>query len=215
MKTLEIPRITIADTEDVSAVTAALEQQGARAAINEVNWREQYPYTPLSAVTAAHDGQRLYLDFFVRCNYLRAEVWQPLGPVAEDSCVEFFVQPIPGGEYWNFEMNCIGVINASHRLERPHPTRLTPQELTQIGTYPSCGRRPFCEIQGLFSWNLLVTIPLSLIGVEYQGKPLEMRANFNKCASATSAPHYLTWNPVKSPKPDFHHPECFGRIIIL
>ena len=41
-----------------------------------------------------------------------------------------------------------------------------------------------------------------------------MKGNFNKCASATSQPHYLSWAPIHTAEPDFHHPECFGGIVL-
>lgn len=134
--------------------------------------------------------------------------------MSEDSCVEFFVSPTCDSHYWNFEFNCIGTANASHRYERPKPTRLTPEELARIRRFPSCGTRPFCELEGLFTWNLLVVIPLDLINVRFDGQPIEMKGNFYKCASATSAPHYLSWNPIISPTPDFHRPSDFGSIIL-
>ena len=36
------------------------------------------------------------------------------------------------------------------------------------------------------------------------------RANFYKCADASSHPHWLTWAPVRLPQPDFHRKEFFG-----
>ncbi|MDE6332301.1 MAG: hypothetical protein K2L80_06835, partial [Muribaculaceae bacterium] len=130
-------------------------------------------------------------------------------------CVEFFVEPRKGGEYWNFEFNCIGTVNASHRFSRPEPVRLTDDEIDRIRRYASCGSRPFRELEGIFTWNLLVVIPLDIIGVEYNGSPVEMRGNFYKCASAASQPHYLSWNPIDTPHPDFHQPDFFGDITLL
>ena len=57
-------------------------------------------------------------------------------------------------------------------------------------------------------------IPLEILGIEYNGKPVSMRGKFNKCAEATSQPHYLSWAPIKTPAPDFHRPEFFGDIIL-
>ena len=167
------------------AIVNLLDEKATRRTIEAVNWREQFPYQPLTTFTAAHSGKNIYIDFFVRCNFLRAENFTNQSKVSEDSCVEFFVEPVPGGEYWNFEFNCIGTVNASHRIE------------------------------GIFTWNLLVVIPLDLIGVEYKGEALKMRGNFYKCASAASQPHYLSWNPIDTPAPDFHRPEFFGDIILL
>lgn len=215
MKHLSIPHIPSLAQTDLCDVSALLDSHGAKASIDQVCWASLFPYRPLAMVTAAHDGEHLYLDFFTRCNYLLAEVHEPLGPVADDSCVEFFVQPRgQGHQYWNFEFNCIGTVNASRRQTRPAPTRLSLDEIDSIRRQPSCGTRPFCEIQGLFSWSLLVALPLALIGVEYRGKPVELRANFYKCASRTSAPHYLAWNAVDTPAPDFHRPEFFGSITL-
>lgn len=213
MKSLDIPLIGRLDIElPTDEILNLLDTDGVRDAIDCVNWPGLFPYEPLTTFTAAHDGRNIYIDFFTRCNYLRAENFEPQSPVSQDSCVEFFVAPRDDGRYWNFEFNCIGTINASNRTDRPHPTRLSADELSRIRVYPSCGKRPFCELEGLFSWNLLVIIPFDLICVKFDGKPQTMRANFYKCASATAMPHYLSWNPIKTERPDFHRPEFFGRI---
>lgn len=213
MRIINIPNLPELDGMSADTIIGALEQSGTRDQINTLNWRE-YPYAPLAGFTVAHSGTALYIDFFTRCNYLRAENYVNQSPVSQDSCVEFFVSPTCDNHYWNFEFNCIGTINASHRSERRNPTRLTEAELARVKRVPSCGTRPFREMEGMFAWNLLTVIPLDLIGVEYRGTPIIMNANFYKVASATGAPHYLTWNPVISDKPDFHRPQDFGRIIL-
>lgn len=214
-KTLYIPNIPALDVcTSPDERISLLEAEGARRIIGCANWKEAYPYKPLSSFAIAHSPTAIYIDFFTRNNYLRAEVFENQGPVSQDSCVEFFVEPQPGGDYWNFEFNCIGVINASHRKERPNPTRLTPDELARVQRVASAGSRPFRELEGLFSWNLLVVIPLDLIGVRYEGRPIVMRGNFYKCASATQQPHYLSWSPIDTPTPDFHRPEFFGKLIL-
>jgi Carbohydrate-binding family 9 len=40
-----------------------------------------------------------------------------------------------------------------------------------------------------------------------------MRANLYKCGDRLTKPHYATWNPVVSQKPDYHRPESFGEWI--
>ncbi len=216
MKHLDIPCISrLTQATGADEIMNLLENDGVRTAIDSVNWPDLFPYQPLTTFSAAHDGESIFIDFFTRCNFLRAENHLPQSPVSQDSCVEFFVAPKPGDRYWNFEFNCIGTINASNRIERGNPTRLTAGQLARIRVFPSCGTRPFRELEGLFSWNLLVIIPLSLFGVEFNGTALDMRANFYKCASATSMPHYLSWNPISTPKPDFHRPDFFGEITLL
>jgi hypothetical protein len=216
MKKLAIPHLPILDTlTTADDIISRLDLSGARCLIDSLNWPEQYPYAPLTTVNIAHSGTALYIDFFVRSNYLRAVNSTDQSPVSQDSCVEFFVSPSRDNHYWNFEFNCISAINASQRSERHNPTRLTADQLARVKRYGSCGTRPFCEIEGIFTWNLLVVIPLDLIGVQYSGQPVTLNANFYKCASATSCPHYLSWNPIETPAPDFHRPEFFGQITLV
>lgn len=212
---LRIPYMPDLDEKNLSGVISQLESNGVHASIDNVNWAKQYPYRPLTVVSAAHNGKYLLIEFFVRCNYLKAECYTNNSPVAGDSCVEFFVSPTSDSHYWNFEFNCIGTINASHRSERRNPTRLTDDELARVLRFASCGTRPFSEVEGLFAWNVVVAIPLDLIGVEFRGEQIEMNANFNKCASGTSQPHFLSWSPIQTPEPDFHRPEYFGKIVLM
>ena len=216
MKTVTAPYIAELDAlTNPDEISTLLDRSGTRKQIGSLNWPEQFPYAPLTTFTIAHSATHLYIDFFVRCNYLRAENYENQSPVSQDSCVEFFVSPLRDGHYWNFEFNCIGTINASHRTERSNPTRLTADELARVRRFASCGTRPFREMEGMFVWNLLVVIPFDLIGIKYDGHPVEVAGNFYKCASSTSAPHYLSWNPIVSDRPDFHRPQDFGLITIL
>jgi hypothetical protein len=214
MKTISAPLVPQLDElQNVDDICAMLDTHGTRGHIDEINWPE-YPYAPLATFTIAHTEKTLYIDFFSRGNYLRAENFANQSAVSDDSCVEFFVSPTHDNHYWNFEFNCVGAINASHRSERKNPTRLNADELARVVRYASCGKRPFREVEGMFAWDLLVAIPLDLMGVKYEGSAVKLAANFYKVAAASSAPHFLTWNPVASEKPDFHRPECFGKLIL-
>lgn len=213
IKTLHVPYIPELDNLDYDNIIHRLEENGERRTIESLNWAALFPYHPLTTFNIAHSGKYIYIDFFVRCNYLRAVNYENNSPVSQDSCVEFFISPKSDNHYWNFEFNCIGTINASHRSERNNPTRLNDNELTQVIRYPSCGTRPFQELEGLFTWNLLIAVPMSLIGIEYNNSPIETMGNFYKCASGSSQPHYLSWNPINTEKPDFHRPDFFGKII--
>ena len=33
-----------------------------------------------------------------------------------------------------------------------------------------------------------------------------------KCGDDLTVPHFLSWNPIKTEKPDFHRPEFFGTV---
>ncbi|MDD7096358.1 MAG: carbohydrate-binding family 9-like protein, partial [Bacteroidales bacterium] len=136
-------------------------------------------------------------------------------PVANDSCVEFFLKTPTSDEYWNFEFNCIGAVNASHRVTRPGAIRLTDEQIASIKRHPSCGTEPFGEKPGIHTWTLTIAIPLTLIGINSADMPSHISGNFYKCAGKATHPHYLSWAPIKSEKPNFHLPEFFAPIQLL
>lgn len=215
-QSLTLPLNPSLDLLDASKIAGELEVCGTRLSIDSLNWPVEFPYRPLTVVTGAHSGTAIYLDFLVRCNYLRAENYTDNSPVSEDSCVEFFVAPDPSspGDYFSIGINCIGSIRATYHSAGGSSRLCTPDELAGIRRYASVGNRPFREVEGSFIWSVTVAIPLSLLGVQYDGTPLEIRGNFNKCAALTSQPHYLSWAPIRSEHPDFHRPESFARIIL-
>lgn len=215
-KKLEVPYIPDLDSMTLEQVTATLEEKGARRTVDCINWKEEYPYAPLTAFNIAHSDTAIYIDFFVRCNYLRAVHDKNNSDVYQDSCVEFFVAPHDRAPYYNFEFNCIGTVHAAKRMDRHSGELLSDAQLDSIRRLASCGDRPFEEIEGMFVWNLTVAIPLDLIGISYTpGKPVTLHGNFYKCADATSVPHFLSWAPIDTPHPDFHRPEFFGEITLL
>ena len=211
---LTINRIDSLDNMNLEDVSDYMEQNLQKHVIEYRNWADQFPYHALSVFTMAYSQKYIYIDYFVRCNFLRAVNYTNNSPVSDDSGVEFFMQ-LPGSpEYWNFEFNCIGTVNASHRERRDAPVRLTDEQIASIRRCPSCGTRPFEEMEGLFSWNLVVAIPFSLIGIDITAPdaPKQIRANFYKCAGKTSMPHFISWAPIDAEKPNFHRPDCFGII---
>lgn len=79
-------------------------------------------------------------------------------------------------------------------------------------TYP---REVIEEKDGTFTWEVELRIPLALIFREQQPIfPQTLRANFYKCADKTKRPHFLSWQPIPLPRPDFHRPEYFGEIVL-
>ncbi len=211
---LHIPYIPRLDDLSMEEIITVLDDNGVRRTVDCLNWKDQYPYRPLTAVNIAHSGKYIYIDFFVRCNYLRAVNYENNSHVHQDSCVEFFVEPTGELPYYNFEFNCIGTIHAACRTDRNNGTLLSDEQLDKVKRFASCGTRPFNELEGMFSWNLLVAIPLEIIGLKYNGSPIEMRGNFYKCADNTAAPHFLSYAPISTPEPDFHRPEFFAPIIL-
>ena len=184
--------------------------------INSVNWPDRFPYQPEARVEVNNDHENLFLHFFVRGEQLRAVTTQDQGPVWEDSCVEFFCQ-VPGNPYYfNFETNCIGAMVASRRLARDKDVqRLTPDEMALIERQCSFPREPIPERDGIFTWEVQLRIPLSLIFRDNPPAfPQTLRANFYKCGDKTRLPHFVSWQPILLPNPDFHCPQFFGEIVL-
>lgn len=211
---LSVPYIPGLDSMNSDQIIKTLDEKGTHETIDRVNWKDQFPYRPLTAISIAHSGNYIYIDFVVRCNYLRAVNHTNNSSVHQDSCVEFFVCPDGKLPYYNFEFNCIGTIHAACRTDRHNGTPLSDDKLNSIRRYPSVGNRPFEEMEGMFTWNLLVAIPLEVMGLEYKGQPIKMKGNFYKCADLTTAPHFLSWAPIDTPEPDFHRPEFFADITL-
>lgn len=184
--------------------------------INQVNWPERFPYQPKARVEVSNDHDNLYLHYYVEGEQLRAVTACDQGPVWEDSCVEFFCQ-VPGDpHYFNFETNCIGAMVASRRLGRSEEVRpLPPEEMALIERRCTFPREAFEERDGLFAWEVELRIPLSLIFRDQPPVfPQKLRANFYKCADKTRKPHFVSWNPIPLPNPDFHQPTYFGEIVL-
>ena len=184
--------------------------------INNVNWQDRFPYRPETRVVVSNDHEYLYLHYFVKGEQLRAVTTEDQGPVWEDSCVEFFCQ-VPGdNHYMNFECNCIGAMVASRRISRTEDVRpLSPDEMAQIRRHCTYPRQAFQEKDGMFEWEVELQIPLSLIFREQAPVfPQKLRANFYKCGDKTKNPHFVSWNPILLPNPNFHCPEFFGEIVL-
>ena len=216
MKHITVPLIPQLDSEsDYNNICNSLRDAGTRDVIDSVNWPEVAAYAPEAVFHIAHSGEKIYILFDNLGLGLKAVNTDNQSPVSQDSCVEFFVQPrTDNPRYWNFEFNAIGAVNSSHRETRPEPTRLNNDEIQRIIRFSSVGTEPFDEKGGLQAWSLLVAIPLDLMGIKFNNRPIEMRANFLKCGSKTLNPHYLSWSPISTEKPDFHQIQYFGSMTL-
>ncbi|MCQ2341916.1 MAG: hypothetical protein MJZ75_00275 [Paludibacteraceae bacterium] len=191
--------------------------------INHVNWREAFPEAPLTEVDvtrvplADNSGEGLRVAYRVHGRQLRAMAVNDQEPVWEDSCVEFFCQ-VPGDDhYMNFETNCIGTMVASRRLSRTEDVQLlSPEQMAKIERHCSLQHKQIVERDGLFDWKVEITIPFAILfahtTIPTQGEKVVIRANFYKCGDKTRYPHFLSWQPIALPQPDFHCPQFFGEL---
>lgn len=215
MKRTNIPFIEELNISSIESTADILDELGKQETIEVLNWINEYPYRPITLFNIARSSDRVFIKFSVRGTMLRAIYSNDQDPVYEDSCVEFFCMPVGSETYTNFEFNCIGTCSASTRKGRhENVVAFTPQEMETIKRLPSIGRRAFKEMEGMFEWELIVSIPFKLIGIDPANLPEKILGNFYKCADGTDSPHFVSWNPIQTEKPDFHRPEFFGELVI-
>jgi Domain of unknown function (DUF1083). len=212
MNILQVPNQHISHYETVSDKIKLLLEAGAEASIDQVNWENEFPKTLPVTVRAAHDGERIYLYYIVTGEAIRAVNTDDFGSVWEDSCVEFFMQREGAKTYRNFECNILGAL-----LTATHETRAVAEKLTQevasIYRYSSIHHRYEAGRQ-VSDWTMYLEIPKRAMGFganeSLAGQ--KIRANFYKCGDKTPEPHFLSWNPIDLPSPNFHVPQFFGIV---
>ncbi|MDN5202294.1 carbohydrate-binding family 9-like protein [Fulvivirgaceae bacterium BMA10] len=211
MKTLEISKLQgNGETEDISFFSNLTLP---RHDIDIAPWPD-FPYKPKVQFSIAHNGSSLFVKFFAEEHSVRAQYEEINDPVYKDSCVEIFISLDDQG-YYNFEFNCIGNCLAQFGPSRSDRKFLNKEVIEKITTLPSLGRKPLVLRDEPVNWELVVEIPMEVFFrtdiTSLSG--LEGRGNLYKCGDDTKEPHYLVWNPIETPSPDFHRPEFFGKFI--
>ena len=214
MKTLNVPFIANLENMDFQTLQHAMELGGKKDFIGEVNWPEKFGYQPSCVFNIARSEKALAIVYHVRGLDLRAKALEDNGPVWEDSCCEFFVASPDGSRYYNFEMNCIGTVLNGQGPDRHDRVRTHLEEMKKIRRFSSLEHREIEESDQLFSWQTAMVIPFEMMGMDPGQLPAEIQANFYKCGDKTAHPHFVSWNPIQTEKPDFHRPDFFGKLIL-
>jgi hypothetical protein len=213
MKSVEVVKLVsgneVPSLEDLSVMMDKLQAN----AIDVLNW-EKYSYKPSVAFSIASSDKELFLKYYVAEKCFKADHTKSNQEVYEDSCVEFFVSPGGDNGYYNFEFNGIGTCLMGRGTGRNDRVRLDSEIISRIRRMSTMGNKPVGEIHGDITWSITIAIPFGVFTNHeeniFAGK--EIRANFYKCGDKLTVPHYVTWNPVGTEKPDFHRPEFFGFI---
>ncbi len=207
-----IPRIPLLNAEDLAETSLLLRELPAYAVACN-NWPAAYPYSPEVNFRIAHNGPELFIIFSVKESCCMAMVTEDNGKVWTDSCVEFFFTPDTAA-YYNFEFSCIGKALLGFRKEGAGTIHASPDILQSIRRFSTLGSANFKEKRETKNWELTVAIPARALFRhsirEWTG--LQGRANAYKCGDALSQPHYLSWQPIDTPAPNFHIPRCFTEI---
>ena len=157
------------------------------------------------------DEDALYVRLQTREEHILRRFTGNLDQVCKDSCLEFFFCPEQSGDrYFNFEANPNGALYVGFGRPGTARCRLYREdyrERLQVKTF---------DIPG--GWGIALRIPVSFIQIfvpDFRLYPgLTLRANFFKCGDETVKPHYMAWNQVDVPKPNFHLPEWFAPVVL-
>lgn len=214
VKRIKVPFIEGLETMNLQELDLTMEKSAAKFAVCENNWPKDAPYTPDCNGSIARSKTHLAVMYHVRGLDLRATAMEDNGNSWEDSCCEFFVTDPYDGTYYNFELTCIGSLLSSKRKSRIDSKLQDPALLSRVIRYSSLEHKPIEISDKVFGWTVVMLIPFELIGIDRDNIPVSVRGNFYKCGDLTAHPHFLSWNPIQTPKPDFHRPEFFGELIL-
>ncbi len=181
---------------------------------------EKPEHFPTVYAKVAYTDSNIYVIFKVNDQFVRSVAKKYQDKVFKDSCVEFFFTPDDNTKkgYFNLESNCGGVqLFQYNALDKEKRYPITYEDYEKVKVAHSLPKINDPEIKKKITWYLEYKIPFDLITKYYKmDKPkagTEWKANFYKCGDKTSHPHWLTWNKVDYPSPNFHLPQFFGTLI--
>lgn len=185
--------------------------------IGTASW-DTFPWVPFAEFRIMHSETEIYLQFHVRKEGARAVYGFDAGskPYTDD-CTEFFMIPSDTDpSYFNLELNCIGHGTFNWGPDRKDRHHGSDDLISQIRRESTLGSEPFGQRNGEQEWTLTIAIPKKLYKMadpdlaDFSGRTV--KANFYKCGDDTPRPHYISWNRIGTPKPQFHAPEYFGDV---
>lgn len=214
MKKLTVPFITGSEADQTITGISSLLDTSDSHALDQAPW-PAFAYKPGVRFAVAHANDRIFIKYYVQEQTVRALYSHTNEPVYKDSCVEFFVS-FDNTSYYNFEFNCIGTCLAGFGNGRHHRSALPPEIIRRLKIMTVVDRSGSDENDDV-KWQLTVVIPVTVFSHysidSLQGKTCS--CNFYKCGDDLEQPHYLCWNKIDSPEPDFHLPGFFGAVIFV
>ena len=184
--------------------------------------RENPDFKPKVQAKMVYDKNNLYVIFRVEDKYVRCITNRINGPVWRDSAVEFFFSPEAEKplNYFNLETNCGGtaLMEFHTNVDGMRESKRIPEnDIDEIEIVASMPKIVDPEITDDVTWTIEYKVPLALLQkyspITMPAKGVEWRANFYKIAEITSNPHHVTWSIIDLPRPTFHTPEFFGKLI--
>lgn len=208
-KKLHIPKLDIGAIKEISSQKTLLLSQGEGGSLTEQSWNEFYidPKEVETSFSLAYFENTLFLLFRVKEPEIRATITKHNGNVSEDSCVELFIGDREG-LYLNVECNPLGAVLAAIGTHRDDRVKL------QDPFFSSLFVNTVVDYERGY-WEALLHIPLDATPLIEKGEDIRensFSANLYKCGDLLQKPHYLSWAPIATPKPDFHQSNFFAPV---
>lgn len=200
--------------DEQQAMTGAAWDEAKPLYIRHYLW-EDNGYQPEVEVRLFYTDENLHVRFRTHEDNPTITYYRMNEEVYKDSCVEFFVQPLPSQDdrYLNFEMNAAGTLLLGLGAGR-NRSRLA----LDPGIFNIDAKTGLKDQNGKTYWQVQYSVPFSFIKNHFPAfeaqAGAELRANFYKCGEDVPQPHYGCWNLIESDKPDFHVSEFFGHLVL-
>ena len=172
------------------------------AEISRLNWSE-YNRCPNTTAKIMYSDYGIHVQMKTDENPITATRRVQNSDVCEDSCMEFFFRPNEADpRYINLEFNpfatmYFGVRTDRYNFENPDKDKDFFEAVSHVDEK---------------YWILQYTVPFAYIDEVFGGHTKQMYGNIYKCGG--EKPHYATFYPVNTEKPDFHLPETFGSFVL-
>ena len=174
------------------------------AEVKTKNW-DCFTYVPNTEARVLYNDSGLFVLMTTDETPLLARKTKQNSEVCTDSYMEFFFRPNKDNpKYVNFEFNPFGTMYCAVRTCRHDPV------------HPSEDKN-FFSVQSRVDedkWSLCFHVPFAFLDEKFGGHTKEMFGNFYKCSEENVEPHWLTYYPVATEKPDYHCPHLFGEIML-
>ncbi|MCE5251383.1 carbohydrate-binding family 9-like protein [bacterium] len=187
------------------------------------------------------DDERIYFAFKCDDKHIWAEQYSHFDPVSRDDCCEAFIAPAGDGperlDYLNYEINCLGTrLLGYHARSRDLNFYWLEMSGIEIGRVinGTCNNDEDTDK----GWVLEFSVPFShfkAFDTRYKNRKKDdpsptaehvdgfkatfppkdgqvMYMGLHRCGGKTNV-QYSQWAPSQTPKPQFHYPESFGRVI--
>jgi len=211
MKNFRIAFISNQELNNGMAGVCSYLNSSERQSINNLLWSND-SYKPAVSFAMVYTEDSILLKYFVTEKYVKADYLQINDPVYKDSCVEFFIAFGGDENYYNLEFNRIGTALIGYGSGKNDREILSESIISKIKSQHAITASP--DDKGNTEWELTLNIPFTLFihNAISALAGLSCRANFFKCGDDLPAPHFLSWNAVDYPQPNFHLPQFFGTI---